>query len=186
MKSFYFTKNISLLTPNHGYCLSNRNYTTLEFFQICIKWEMFIFNQEMNRMPGKVLESPSLEVFKRSVNTAWKDLVWWWDLVDSGWWLDFMTLKVFYNIGDSVIFFCEWIYLRYTLNMLKRNNFKEWNFFQEILILCISYKSVDFLTHPTKPEGLRIFIAYFDFSSYTNKAQTTHRVYRTLKCRNHN
>ena len=31
-----------------------------------------------NRLPGQVVESPSLEVFERRVDVALRDTVWWW------------------------------------------------------------------------------------------------------------
>ena len=54
-----------------------------------------------NRLPREVVESPSLEVFKKSVDgTSGHGLV---DMTVLGWLLDLMILEVFSNLCDSMI-----------------------------------------------------------------------------------
>ena len=59
-----------------------------------------------NRLPTAVVESSSQEVFKRcGRGTKGRDSV--MRLSRWGWWLDLMILKVFSNLDNSMILFCE-------------------------------------------------------------------------------
>jgi len=42
--------------------------------------------RQWHRLPGEVMESPSLEVFKKHVDVALRDMV--IGIVGVGWWLD--------------------------------------------------------------------------------------------------
>jgi len=56
------------------------------------------------RLPGEVVEAPSLEVFKRRLDMAFKRHGLVVDLAVLGRWLDSMILKVFSNLNNSMIF----------------------------------------------------------------------------------
>jgi len=64
------------------------------------------------RLLREVVESPSLEVFKKRIKLALGDMVYqaWWHWVE---WLDLMILEVFFNLNDSVIlwFILQWWFL---------------------------------------------------------------------------
>lgn len=47
------------------------------------------------------MESPSLEEFKRHLNLALGDLVWWFRGYSGGGWLDWMILKASSSLDDS-------------------------------------------------------------------------------------
>ena len=54
-----------------------------------------------NGLPGEVVESPSLELFKKRVDVAVRDTVSGYGEVH--WRLDWMVLVVFYNLNNSMI-----------------------------------------------------------------------------------
>ena len=49
-----------------------------------------------------MVESPSLEVFKKHLDIVMRDMV-YWEILVIGRQLDWMILEVFSNLGDSMI-----------------------------------------------------------------------------------
>ena len=54
-----------------------------------------------NKLPGEVLESPSLEMFRERVDVVLRDMVLWAVLV--GGWLDGMILEVFSSLDSMIL-----------------------------------------------------------------------------------
>jgi len=75
-----------------------------------------------NRLPREVVESPSLEVFKKTCRggTLGYGLV---GMVVLGGWLDLMILEVFSKLNDSMILNNDIAYIQYTI--IKRLLFKK-------------------------------------------------------------
>jgi len=68
-----------------------------------------------NRLPREVVESPSLEVFKKCVGrgTLGHGLA---GMVVMGWQLNLMILEVFSNLNDSILFYSILLYHSYVLH----------------------------------------------------------------------
>lgn len=72
-------------------------------FRLDIKKHFFpeMVIKHWNSLLREVVETPSLEAFKSLVNVAFRGVVWWWNW--QNWINDWMMLKVFSNLSNSMI-----------------------------------------------------------------------------------